>query len=145
VRARHDRINQYQKTERHSAWSVHFTHRKGENAMHLISQPSDQDGPAAPFTIAYADWMRARAEIAACEAAPDGEIRQDERVAEAVAAIAAAEWKLVQTPAKSFLDVQARATVVRQMFDEADWEGVPTDNRHRVMLDVLVSEILVRV
>jgi hypothetical protein len=60
----------------------------------------------------------------------------------ALAALRAAEWKLLQTPATTLLEIRERSHVVLKMFCVADRDGRPTDNRHRLMLAALVSEIL---
>jgi hypothetical protein len=39
-------------------------------------------------------------------------------------------------------DLKHRAEFVQQLFDASDEAGDPTDNRHRIALAVLVSEIL---
>jgi hypothetical protein len=56
-------------------------------------------------------------------------------------ALIAAEWKLLQTLALTLLHIRMRAEAVQEMIVTADHNGRPTDNRHHLMLKVLVSEI----
>ena len=72
---------------------------------------------------------------------PDGE-HEDKPINDAIGALIAAEWKLLSTPAKGIVEVQERAVVVQHLFNEEASSGTPSDNRHRVMLDLLIAEII---
>jgi hypothetical protein len=91
-----------------------------------------------PFMIAFAEWMKARAVRWASEAAPDAD---DDQVSAGNAALLAAEWMLLQTPARTLFHIRMRAEAVQAMIIGAYHEGTPTDNRHHLMLSALVSEI----
>ena len=98
------------------------------------------------FETARAGWLRARAVLAECDAdalnqLPDDEA--DKATNAALNALGAAEWRLLRTPAKTLDDIRERAEIVLdEMFAAADKVGAPTDNRHKLMLSALVSEIL---
>jgi hypothetical protein len=108
------------------------------NIKHLRSADSEA---APPFAIAMAEWANAKAAVAGLEATPY-RLREDNRAHAALDALRATEWKLLQTPAETLLEIRERGHVVLEMFCVADRDGRPTDNRHRLMLAALVSEIL---
>jgi hypothetical protein len=114
------------------------------------TNPTKLDAPieASPFRAAYAELMQARATYTALDAASQGD--PDNPLDEAVVALKAAEWKLLQTPATGIVDIRYRAMVVQEMFGEAAW-GKPTDanlsaqsadRRRQLMLAALIHEIL---
>jgi hypothetical protein len=94
--------------------------------------------PYPNFATVRAEWLRARAALVQFES----DDSTDETMTAAIEACRAAEWKMLQTPAKDLTDIRTRAQVVLEMFAIAEIEGEPTDNRHRLMLAALVSEIL---
>ena len=96
--------------------------------------------PYPHFTTVHAEWLRARAAVAHCNT-PEVNIT-DQMVTAAIETCRAAEWKLLQTPASDLKDIRSRAKAVLEMFASAIADGEPTDNRHRLMLAALVSEIL---
>ena len=106
------------------------------NIKQLRSRDSDE---ASPFTIAMAEWANAKAALARKTIIPSDE---DNYAAAECDAIKAAEWKLLQTPAQTLVEIKERARVVSEMFYVADMNGRPTDNRHRLMLAALVSELI---
>jgi hypothetical protein len=108
------------------------------NIKQLRSRDSDE---ASPFTIAMAEWANAKAALAGLDATPY-RLREDNRAYAVLDALRAAEWKLLQTPAETLMEIRERSHVVLEMFCVADRDGRPTDNRHRLMLSALVSEIL---
>jgi hypothetical protein len=57
-------------------------------------------------------------------------------------AVKAAEWKLMRTPAQTLVEIKERARILSEMFCVQDMCGRPYDNRNRLMLAVLVSEII---
>jgi hypothetical protein len=96
----------------------------------------------SPFLIAYAEWLRARSAMAILNATPiDDDEKNDAAVDTAIGILAAAEWKLLQTPATSLAEIRRRAMIVQEMFSEEIEACDPTDNRSRLMLATLVSEI----
>jgi hypothetical protein len=100
--------------------------------------------PPSPFLIALAARQHALALCADNEAleVPDTDVDAYEVIVAAGSdALIAAEWKLMRTPAETLLHIRMRAEVVQEMFAAADHMGRPTDNRHRLMLGALVSEI----
>jgi hypothetical protein len=101
-------------------------------------RPRDSD-EASPFTIAMAEWANAKAALASKTAIPSDE---DDYAAAECDAIGAAEWKLLRTPAQTLVEIKERARVLSEMFCVVDMNGTPTDNRHRLMLAALVSEII---
>jgi hypothetical protein len=111
--------------------------------IQLVEQDEIPRQPSV-FCVAMAQWMKARAAVAARNADPydPDEKDDDEPMAAALLAEHAAEWKLISAPANGIAEIRERAMVVQQMFNFAAWAGKPTDNRHRAMLDVLVAEIL---
>jgi len=108
------------------------------NIKHLKPVDSDE---ASPFAIAMAEWANAKAALAALDATPY-RLREDNRAYAALDALRAAEWQLLQTPATTLLEIRERSHLVLEMFCVVDRDGSPTDNRHRLMLAALVSEIL---
>lgn len=99
----------------------------------------------ATFEKARAEWLRARAALAECDTDALDKLpaaKADKATSTALNALRAAEWQLLRTPARSFSDVRDRAEIVSEMFVAAQKIGRPTDNRHQLMLDALVSEIL---
>lgn len=112
----------------------------------VMSDSKSAESDASPFRIAYADWMRARATVAALEVCEEvgfeAEKENERQTAAAFEVRADAEWKLMRTPAGSIVEIRYRALVVQEMFSDASWRGDPTDNRHHLMLAALVSEIL---
>jgi len=94
---------------------------------------------ASPFVIAMAEWETAKAALARMSAIPNDE---DDYAAAEADAIIAAERKLLLTPARTLVEIKERARVVSEMFCVVDMNGRPTDNRHRLMLAALVSEII---
>jgi hypothetical protein len=95
--------------------------------------------PASRFEIARAELLSARAALAEVCAKTVGE-PDDDPLNAALDAEIAAEWKLLQTPARNFAEIQDRARIVLEMFTQSG--GPPTDNRNMLMLSALVSEIL---
>lgn len=65
------------------------------------------------FAIALAEWMRARAAVAQCDAEAFNpyDTKTDQPMSEAVDAVDRAEWKLLQTPAQSLLEIRDRARI----------------------------------
>jgi hypothetical protein len=101
------------------------------------------------FEVANAERLAARAALAVNEAegneAEDNEAEGDDRdgaLSRLIDIAAAADWKLLQTPARSIQEIRDRARVVSEMFMDVWDVGEPTDNRHRLMLAALVSEIV---
>jgi hypothetical protein len=101
--------------------------------------------PLSPFLVAMTELTQARAACAACEARPPydpADADEEEAIMTAACdALDAAEWKLLRTPAQSLLEIRFRAQVAQEMIVAADHAGRPTDNRHHLMVSVLVSEI----
>jgi hypothetical protein len=96
---------------------------------------------ALSFAAAHAEWLRARVALVEFNAATNlGDA--DARMDAALGACQAAEWKLLQAPARCLNDIQDRARIVTEMFAVADAAGEPSDNRHRLMLSALVTELL---
>jgi hypothetical protein len=104
--------------------------------LKIVQTPNAE--PPEPFLIAFAEWMKARAVNWAIEATPDAD---DDQVSAGNAALIAAEWMLLQTPAKTLLHIRLRAEATQAMIIAADHQGRPTDNRHHLMVSALVSEI----
>jgi hypothetical protein len=94
--------------------------------------------PRSPFSDACAKRLRAKAALAELCA---GREASDEAITLALDAVSAAEWKLLQTPAENLAEIRERARIVLELFTAEDEAGVPTDNRNRLMLAALVSEI----
>lgn len=94
------------------------------------------------FMVAFAGLQRARADLATLTLNLDSSKESDNKVSEALNALTNAEWNLVRTPADGLAEIRQRALVVQEMFDMAHYDGEPTDNRHRLMLSVLIGEIL---
>lgn len=93
---------------------------------------------APTFYDLYLQWLGTRAAIGAIPADVDNE---DQLWTEALDRVKAAEWRLLQMPAKDFADIRTRAAIVQELFTSADRDGRPTDNRHQLMLASLVLEI----
>jgi hypothetical protein len=114
--------------------------------MTAINDNGSAKNEASPFRAAIAEWKIACAEVSALDAHDDAvginNENADRRMDAALKARADAEWKLLRTPAAGIVEMRWRALAVQEMFSRAVWEGEPTDNRHRLMLDALVSEIL---
>jgi hypothetical protein len=89
----------------------------------MSDTPADSE-EASPFAIAMAEWANAKAAFARMEAIVNHE---DDFGAAEADAIGAAEWKLLQTPAETFVEIRERARVVSEMFCVADMYGRPTD------------------
>ncbi len=106
-----------------------------------IAKSTKTGQPRPTFAAAHAEWLRARTTIAELNAHRGPDKRGDAPMSAALDAFAAAEWKLLRTPACSVADVRERARIVMEMFATADTDGEPTDNRHRLMLSTLVNEI----
>jgi hypothetical protein len=106
------------------------------NIKQLRSCDSDE---ASPFVVAMAEWANAKAALARNVAIPN---QGDNCAIAELDAIIAAEWKLLRTPARTLVEIKERARVVSEMFCVVDMNGRPTDNRHRLMLAALVSEII---
>jgi len=94
------------------------------------------------FELARAQWLHARAAVADCDTVSISEAASDEKTGAALEVLSEAEWQLIKTPATHLMEIRQRAQIVQEMFDAADDAGEPTDNRHRVMLSVFISEIL---
>jgi hypothetical protein len=92
------------------------------------------------FESAYAQWISARAALAKTDT--DDGVRDDEAVNALLDKEKEAEWRLIEAPAADLEQIRMRAMAVQQMFNDADFGGPPTDNRHRIMLYRLVSDIL---
>jgi hypothetical protein len=107
-----------------------------------MSEPG-KNTEASPFLRANAELLRAKAAQAemllepACEDGSD----DDRKISAAMDIVTAAEWKLMQTPAVGLAEIRQRAHIVLEMFSEEIEQGEPTDNRHRLMLATLVTEI----
>jgi hypothetical protein len=86
-----------------------------------------------------AECANAKAILARVTAIPNHE---DNYAAAECDVIKAAEWKLLQTPAKTLVEIKERARALLEMFCVVDMNGRPADNRHRLMLTALVSEII---
>ena len=96
--------------------------------------------PDSDLATVHAEWLQARAAVAQYSTPGSADIDDDTMTA-TLEAERAAEWKLLQTSARDFNDICTRAQIVLEMFARAESDGVPTDNRHRLMLAALVSEI----
>lgn len=96
------------------------------------------------FEQAYAQWLHARAAVADFDADPKAleDEGVDERGNAVLAELIKAEWRFIELPGSYLKDLKHRAEFVQQLFDASDEAGDPTDNRHRIALAVLVSEIL---
>jgi hypothetical protein len=96
------------------------------------------------FEQAYAQWLHARAAVADFDADPKAleDAGVDERGEAALAELIKAEWRFIEQPGSYLKDLRQRAEFVQQLFDASDEAGDPTDNRHRIALAGLVSEIL---
>jgi len=91
------------------------------------------------FGLALVEYMKARADVVQLDVSQPN--NDDDGIA-VLAALQAAEWKLLQTPSKSLCEIKRRGQVVLEMLADADFGGKPTDNRHHLMVGVLVSELL---
>jgi hypothetical protein len=94
--------------------------------------------PDSDLATLHAEWLQARAAVAQYSTPRSADI---DTMTATLEAERAAEWKLLQTSARDFNDIRTRAQIVLEMFARAETDGVPTDNRHRLMLAALVSEI----
>jgi hypothetical protein len=106
------------------------------NIKQLRSSDSDE---ASPFAIAMAEWANAKAALARNVAIPN---QGDNCAIAEMDAIRDAEWNLLRTPAETLVEIKERARVVSEMFCVTDMCGRPADNRHRLMLATLVSELI---
>jgi hypothetical protein len=98
--------------------------------------------PSSRFAIAHSELLSARAALdQLCAQNPEGD-PDDAPLNDALIALNSAEWRLAQTPARKFAEIQERARVVLEMFTQSASAGSPTDNRDMLMLSALVSEIL---
>jgi hypothetical protein len=93
------------------------------------------------FDAAHAEWLRVRTAVIE-ESLRKPDKNSEQRSGAALDTVSEAEWRLIGTPAWELHEIKARAQVLQAMFDDIDIAGRPTDNRHRIMLAVLVSEIL---
>src|SRR5580704_15420017 len=91
------------------------------------------------FEVANAERLAARAALAVNEAEGDD---RDGALSRLIDIAAAADLKLLRTPARSIQEIRDRARVVSEMFMDVWDVGEPTDNRHRLMLAAPVSEII---
>jgi hypothetical protein len=92
------------------------------------------------FEQAYAQWLHARAAVADNQADSTAAVEREQIAADN--ALCKAEWRLIEQPARCMMHLKFRAEFVQQLFDASDEAGPPTDNRHRIALSGLVSEIL---
>jgi hypothetical protein len=105
--------------------------------------------PRSPFLVAYAEWLHAKAvivglnaDLAVHDGGDNAQMEDDDaRMNRALNAVTAAEWKLMQTPARTLAEIRDRAQLVLEMFTHEIEAGEPTDGRHRLMLAALVNEI----
>jgi hypothetical protein len=112
-----------------------------------VTDSESAKSKASPFRSAFTEWKSACAALCTYETdlADKADINDEEHERQLVAAMKAkddAEWNLLRTPAHGILEIRWRALAVQEMFTEATWNGEPTDNRHYLMLNALVSEIL---
>lgn len=98
----------------------------------------DDDLGRTAFALAYAAWMKARANLADLETQPN---ISDEEFGEALNRKDEAEWEMIKSPAENFLDIRLRAKAVQAIFEEVEIVGLPGDGRHIAQLNRLVSEI----
>jgi hypothetical protein len=85
--------------------------------------------------------LRGKAALAELVVELDEDLEPAEKLSAAMDAVTAAEWKLMQTPAVGLAEIRQRAHIVLEMFSEEIEQGEPADNRHRLMLATLVTEI----
>jgi hypothetical protein len=88
----------------------------------------------SPFELARAEWLRAQATIITLNEQSKG---TDEQMMQALDALAAVEWRLIQTPADGLSEISKRARITMEMFLYDD----PSDNRSHLMLAALVTEL----
>lgn len=93
-----------------------------------------------PLSLAYAEWMKARARIAEINTLPESP-HSTRAMLSAINAEREAEWRIIGSPSENFVDLKMRAELVGVMFQQAAESGKPTDGRHYVALDVLLAEI----
>ncbi len=90
----------------------------------------------SPFEIARAEWLHAQAAVIMPNKQSDG---SDEQMTQAIGALAAAEWKLIQTPADGLSEISNRARITMAMFLYDVEAGDPADNRSHLMLAALID------
>jgi hypothetical protein len=91
------------------------------------------------FRQVHIEWLEARASVDRCSTTNAN--HNDEAMNAALDHLAAAEWKLIRTPAGAIADISTRGRVVQQMTLYDAEAGEPTDNRTKLMLATLVAEL----
>ena len=96
--------------------------------------------PASPsLSLAYAEWMKARAQLAAMDAAASSDEAAWNAAQEAKRV---ALWRLIETPSEGLSDIKLRAESVQSIFMDVLSIGEPTDKHHMAALAGLISEVL---
>ena len=108
----------------------------------------EEETEPSKFSIAYAKWRKALANIDELENAGHGlkgntpEYKQHEDAVSTASDIERdAVWEMIQAPAEKQLDIVRRAHVTQELFLCGDWEGWWTDRRHLMMLQRLVLDL----
>jgi hypothetical protein len=107
---------------------AHSLHPKHEDAIMNDS----------PFQKAQIEWLRARADVADLDQQSD---LTDEKGKEVFAALSAATWKLIRSPANDLSEIAERARIVSDMLFYDLEAGEPADHHSLAMLATVVAEI----
>jgi hypothetical protein len=100
--------------------------------LKLVASPEE----ASPFDAAFAELLKARSAL--CES----NFKSETTISAAIDAVRAAEWRLIQTPPSDLCELRQLALTTLETFNQAEFEGYPTDGRHLVMLYRLVMGVI---
>lgn len=118
------------------------------NVTHFPAATTEDERGPSKFSLAYAKWMRARADVMQIEnagpsvkfGAPECQ-QQEDALGAASDAECDAVWEMIRAPAETTLDIQRRARVMQSLMLWCDNYGWYLDNRHILMMQSLVLDL----